>query len=70
MATIETRSEFTPRRDMEVSFRVVLPDGNGRVVWADEPPKVGDKLSGHFNGWTVTERFIPSNRDELYVMVG
>ena len=30
-----------------------LPDGNGRIVWADRVPEVGNTLTGYFNGWRV-----------------
>lgn len=49
---VETR-ETLMRRPSDVQFRVVLPDGNGRIVWADRVPEVGNTLTGYFNGWRV-----------------
>ncbi len=53
MTTIIVRANWEPRKVGELMFRVVLPDGNGKNVFADYYPKIGDEIGGVISGYTV-----------------
>jgi len=44
---VKVREKWECRQAGEVLFRVVLPDGNGYLAWADKYPELGDEIRGY-----------------------